>query len=322
MNLLAGDPDQHFPAMVRDDRLTMSVSEWSRVPDNPVQRDTEFHAKRAKHLHQPSPMHRFVTMAELPDGSRFKVDGHTRSYLWDRNEIARPQTVLVDIIDCPDIETVELLYEHFDNQGAAETAAEQLSGAVRREGLEFQSAMMRRYRFGSGLKRAYLLSHPVRPNTSWRELPFTFDAVSAFADELIWLDSLSPLPTWFPRGIITAFLITMRRAGEDGIAFWRAYAGDQGEKSKGRMDAVQALYEEVLGANRPAKGTMASLSQPWQDALYAKALTAFEGYREGRTYSKGLRRMNAPMVRAYARGPKGDLPAPATMRKQRSRYVT
>lgn len=280
-------------------RIEMSADEWAAVNDNPIQRNTEAHARRAKHLLNPSPFHRFVDMAVLPDGRRFKIDGHTRSFLWQRRLIPLPETVVVDCWNVPDVTTVELLYGHRDNPAAAETATEQLTGAIRLYGLEFQTSFLRAGQFGSGLKRAYF--HVVGGGPSiqqWRELPLTFAAIEMFKQELLWLDNLNPPQRRFPSGIITGFLVTMRRAGEAGIEFWELFAQDKGSKLDGRMDAVQALTEEMLGQN-PNKSHL----KQTQDTYYVRSISAFLGWRDNASYARGLRNMKPETARQFARGP-------------------
>jgi hypothetical protein len=300
-----------FPGAWRE-RIAMSASEWAKIPDNPIQRDTELHARRAKHLHSPSPMHRFVVMAELPDGQRFKVDGHTRSFLWQKGEIPRPQAVAVDVIDCVDIAAVELLYRHFDNPSAAETSAEQLTGAARLFDLEFRTTLLRDGRYGAALKRAFLLVKGYSTTKSWRELPFVYASVELFRDELVWLDTLRPSRDRFPTGIMVGYFITTRRAGEAGLEFWNRYAQDQGTKIEGEMDAVQALSEEVMGA----RASKTPLKLPMQEHLYQRAVTAFEGFRSGTSYRQGLKTMRRATVLEYAHGPKGELGTRATEMKR------
>ena len=65
----------------------MTVAEWIKVEDNPIQRDTEHHAAKAKHLLTPLPSHAFVFACELPNGKLIKLDGHTRALLWQRGQV-------------------------------------------------------------------------------------------------------------------------------------------------------------------------------------------------------------------------------------------
>src|SRR4029077_6653573 len=77
--------------------IEMSVADWIQVAPNPRQRDTEKHARKAKHLMTPQPTHRRVSMAMTPDGRKWKLDGHTRALLWSRNQVERPESLNVSV---------------------------------------------------------------------------------------------------------------------------------------------------------------------------------------------------------------------------------
>lgn len=73
----------------------MLVEDWIAVDANPIQRDTERHAAKAKHLRVFHPTHSVVSAAELPSGKLIKLDGHTRALMWRRKEIPAPTQVTV-----------------------------------------------------------------------------------------------------------------------------------------------------------------------------------------------------------------------------------
>ncbi len=71
----------------------MLVEDWIKVTPNPIQRDTEKHAAKAKHLLTPHPTHSVVHAAELPNGKLIKLDGHTRALIWKRKDVVPPVQV-------------------------------------------------------------------------------------------------------------------------------------------------------------------------------------------------------------------------------------
>ena len=81
---------------------TMLPEEWFTVPDCPIQRDTKRHADKASksHLKQQSSAQWIVHMATLPDGRCFKVDGHTRSLLWEEGRLPVPEFLHVMVHPC------------------------------------------------------------------------------------------------------------------------------------------------------------------------------------------------------------------------------
>ena len=94
---------------------TMTAAEWAAVADNPRQRDTVSRASKAKHLDVLEPTHTIVSIAELPDGKRFKLDGHTRAYKWQADpKLAPPFPLDVRVYVVADLAEVKRLYMHFE----------------------------------------------------------------------------------------------------------------------------------------------------------------------------------------------------------------
>lgn len=282
-------------------RIEMSVQHWGQVRDNPRQRDTEAHAKKARHLNTYDPIHRFVNMAQLPDGTTYKLDGHTRVYKWLRGEALGPDTVLVDVYLCDDLHAVQELYTKFDSQSAVETGPDKIAGAARQHQLTFKSPMLRAGRYGSAVKRLFM--YTTKSWGSWSEARFIYDAVAFYRSELELLDTLKPQPKHFPSGIIMAALATFRRRGPAVLPFWQAYAAEQGKKDGSRMDAVQALSQAVLVSK--VKGKVADGGQGQQLGLLGRGITAAEAYRRGDWYKLGtgggLRNMSEANVKEYLR---------------------
>ena len=113
----------------------MFPEDWAKVADNPRQRDTEAHALYANrpgnHLSKYHESHQTVKMAVLPDGRTFKLDAHSRDWLWQRGLLRAPEILTVEVWECPDIEKVKEMYQTNDNPKAAEQAKDRLFGAAR-----------------------------------------------------------------------------------------------------------------------------------------------------------------------------------------------
>lgn len=134
--------------------VDMSVSTFSNIADNPRQRDTVRHARKAKkYLSSPSDSHRLVSIAELPNGNRFKLDGHTRCYLWGEGIVDPPSGKLKAVIyTCRNMDDVKKLYVQFDNQMATEGTSDRLSGACREHGIELKSNLLKTFDFAQALR--------------------------------------------------------------------------------------------------------------------------------------------------------------------------
>jgi hypothetical protein len=241
-----------------------------------------------------------LNMAVLPDGSTFKLDGHTRCLLWERGEVKPPEKLYVDIWECSDIGEVKRLYPMFDSKQAVETTQDQLAGAARQAGLEFQTPMLKQGKYGSALKTLYRLAY-----RSWygsqADLSYVCEAVNAYSNELRLLDSIRPSHLKFPMGIIMAAIATMKHDGDAAVEFWARFAEDKGRKDGTRMDAVQALTDVVTGARRVNPGDKRTKAQD----LFNRGVTAYRGYRRGETYlvgkQGGVRAMKDASLLIYIR---------------------
>ncbi|MHB8365562.1 MAG: hypothetical protein ACYDB0_00900 [Acidithiobacillus sp.] len=134
-----GKPDQGYI-------LRMPLSQWFTIPENPRQRDTENRANAAlrKHLKAPHPTHRNVSAAKLPDGRMFKLDGHTRAFLWAAGKLKAPAdgTVTVTVYAAHDRQEVMDLFDAFDNPSAVMTSQDRIAGGKREHELVLRSGCL------------------------------------------------------------------------------------------------------------------------------------------------------------------------------------
>ncbi|MBR0802865.1 hypothetical protein JQ636_04875 [Bradyrhizobium japonicum] len=288
-----------------DERLQrytqMTPQDWSNVAGNPRQRDTAMHAKLAiKYLAEPVPPHIEVKMGKLPDGAAYKLDGHTRSYLWDQGLIPVPAMLEVTIYELQNIDEVLAAYQWFDNYLAAEKSTDVMQGAFRANGLHPQSHLVRMGRINTALRRVYRLvaSEDEGYDPGW-QYDNIYEAVRFFARELTAFDALEPTGKQYPPGVQMAVLITLKRDPEDAAKFWKLYSEEKGKKEDGRMDAVQALTEAVM-ISKTRNHTHVDLVGD----LFAKSLAAFQAFRNSNDYSavgSGLRPLSLTTVKKYVK---------------------
>lgn len=243
--------------------LEMSVDRWIEVKDNPIQRDTERHAAKAKHLLTPLPTHRFVFAGRLPNGDLVKMDGHTRALLWQRGQVPSPATVTVGIVPIASLEEAESLYKTFDSQNALETMRDKVSGAFNRLTFEPQSGLLQHGSLTYALRTAYTIlkgySSTSTGGKNLEELRKTdiYTMINEFSPEIFTLDGFGLRQGSIQSGIVAAFLISTRKYGHKITDFWRAVFADAGTKSAGKMDAVQALNELIMQRRGQAGGQVA-----------------------------------------------------------------
>lgn len=235
----------------------MSVSDWIKVQDNPIQRDTERHAAKAKHLLTPLPIHAITYAAELPDGKLVKLDGHTRALLWKRNQVKHPAMVECNLIAVKDIEEAKALYQTLDSKEAVESATDKISGAFGEHNFYPESGLLRGGGISTALRLVWnVLNHRAITGHGTTRLGYNvYEAVREFSNEIFALDAFDIKSGAAPSGIVSAFLLTHRRHGAAIIPFWQAVFADGGTKKDGRMDGVQALNELVLQRKGKFGGT-------------------------------------------------------------------
>jgi len=262
----------------------MTPSQWAEVPDNPRQRDTEDHARKAmgNHLKDYSSSHVTVHMAALPDGSTYKLDGHTRSFLWEAGVLEAPETILVVQYSVGNIETVMAMYRHHDSNEANETSTEKLTGAYRQHSIPIQSGLLR----GAGVITAMRNIHAFAKSRSSKE--DLYSMVPRYEEPLLAVDKFTLKKSKFSWGLVMAMLMTTWREGAKAQEFWEAYSNDEGIKKGAQRDAVQALTEAVQRNKEGDKGKDAAIH------LCGQALNAYEGWKADKMYGKSALKSRDP----------------------------
>jgi hypothetical protein len=222
----------------------MAVDEFIRIPDNPRQRDTERHAKKAsrQHLAKLSPTHRYVAIATINGIPVCKEDGHTRSYLWKNGKLEKPSTVTAMCYEVESMAEAAELYTHFDNQAAVEGSGDRLFGATREVGLVLTSPLLHKHDFTTALKCA----HVMRPGV---KLPSEYELVAMWRGVLVHLDKWGLCKNRFKGSGLVAFglvAIASKAFADDTIeSFYKKYNEDGGTKDGKKRDGVQALSEHM-----------------------------------------------------------------------------
>lgn len=266
---------------------TMTPQEWANIPDNPRQRNTERHLARASHLLNSSPTHAHVIMAFCPSTNQFwKLDGHTRSLLWNKTPDLAPSQLFVTVYNVSNIEEAAHLYTHFDNSKAVETPADKVSGAYHALGWQPTSSLLtigyisHSLALTEGACRGQ--SYEIRIKQD-EESSSIYTIVANWLPELKAIDTVNPSYKNFNSQILCAALLSIRRRGPDkALPFWEAYIQDQGLKLENEMDGIEALARMFqtyrTARNKPSRHN-SSLAQ--------RAISCFEAWLFKRTYSKG-----------------------------------
>ncbi len=267
----------------------MLTEDWIAVKDNPIQRDTERHAAKAKHLMTPHPTHSFVFAAELPGGKLIKLDGHTRALLWKRKQVPAPMQVNVGVIPAKDMEEVEQLYKDFDSREALETNRDKVFGAFNRHNFEPQSALLQYGNITYAMRISYSVLNGMATGSAARgsgkkvseraaiiNKADVYKMINEFSYELHALDAFNLRQGQISGGIMAAFILSYRRHGHKVTPFWTGVFGGKGRKIDGQMDGIQALLELVM-ARKGNYGGSASTD------MAARALNIIERWMRDET---------------------------------------
>lgn len=224
--------------------LEMTTDEFIQIPDNPRQRDTERHAKKATrgHLAKLSPTHRYVAVATINGIPVCKEDGHTRAWLWKSCQLEKPKTVTVICYEVDSLAEAAELYTHFDNQMAVEGSGDKLFGACREVGLILSSPLLHKHDFATALRCA----HTLRPG---REPISEYQLVAAWRGVLQQMDTWGLCKNRFKGSGLVAFgfvVIASKSFSEETLeTFYKTYNDDGGTKDGKKRDGVQALSEHM-----------------------------------------------------------------------------
>lgn len=228
---------------------TVSVQDWIKIPDNPIQRDTERHANASSgrpgsHLSAFHATHSQVAAVRLPSGKMIKLDGHTRALLWEREKkdegtgLKWPpgDEVTVTVYPVKNRQEAIEFYATYDNSAATENRRDKLYGALKFFGLELHHGYLFQ---NTGVMGA--LEYTIFP-AKWVDLKnVTFlEMVRPWVEVIRTIDQSGDFPnhTLFRAPIMLAMLMTTRRDGNQSISFWQGYHDDLGSKSAKSCDGI------------------------------------------------------------------------------------
>lgn len=130
--------------------VRMTFEELENLLDNPIQRDTKQRAEKAKknHLKKWLPVHsRTFAASQLPNGTIYLSDGHTRIYLVQDghfNKADLPEYFTVLVLPAKDLDEVESHYGYYDSDNAKEDVGDKNFSAFKSIGYEPKSARFRK----------------------------------------------------------------------------------------------------------------------------------------------------------------------------------
>lgn len=271
--------------------MEMSVQEWAKVEDNPVQRDTEQRAQRATHLFRYAPSHGVVHAYQTPQGRLIKLDGHTRAYLWvlqGRSGIPQvdhvPKKVTVMVYPAT-VETEEqaldeaaFLYQTFDSAATTKDTADTLAGIERKFRVEWESTFFAVRKYASALRVAFavlrLHESPGRSLLAVRDmsLELMFESLLPVLKEADLLGVKQGATSF----LVSAILVTLALQGDLAKRFWEAFLRGE-QRVEGQKKDVLATFREQV-----SKHELRGMSQYKKYDLHVRcAVSAVDLYGQG-----------------------------------------
>lgn len=262
-------------------QFSLPYASWLACPDHPRQRNTEKHARAAarKHLKESTPVHHLVKAVRVKGGSMYKLDGHTRTFLWETGGLDKPDMLQVNLLECDTLEEFLDAYYMEDAAAAAKTNSDTMLGVANAMGLHLTSGPLKDGNYKTALCMA------IGCSTVDLDHAGLADALKDWEPELRMFDSLNFAANTINGGVKAAILLTLRRYGgvrKHGYCiqdFWLGVRNKQGHRDGKEMDGVQAAYEILLQTR--AKGAKANW-QAWTE-IVGQLLTCAKAYMEGRS---------------------------------------
>lgn len=231
---------------------TMTPYEWSQIPDNPRQRDTEYRAKKAKHLHTLEPSHLLVHMAEW-EGGMCKLEGHTRGKVWiDMPEIA-PDSIDVRVYVVADEEEAKRLYGHFNSKEEVETVTDRLYGSLREQNIKTESSLLSGCRFTNPCRQAHTYATK-KSNPSGGHKAAIRECVAFFRDEIVAMDAMHFSKHKGLGCALCCYIMARRKHGELCDEFFDRYNKDEGIKNGKSRDCIQVFSDAVDDSRQKSGG--------------------------------------------------------------------
>lgn len=288
--------------------ITMDSDVFIEIQDNPRQRDTKERAEKAKktHLKYPNPTHTVVSVAAIFDEDdlplsvedfvekiieAWKLDGHTRAYLWDSEELDKPPFVTAMVYHVSSEEEAKEFYRSYDSSKAVETGLDKVFSALRDA---FKSKprcpLFKKRGIKTAIEYAFNSNHSMSDDAMYRlaqDHPMAVNALKHVDG------SVNLNPVMFNASIMAAMLVSVLRDGADALTFWEAYSDGYGSNNAGEMDAVMMamVYQQEIKTfgkadyqgGRP-KDVLPGQGRDVHNVYVPMFLTYYQAWKDGKTF--------------------------------------
>ena len=228
---------------------TIKLEEFSGYNAISCQRDVELRAARVKKMLQKKWLatHGMGDIVEYPDGTRERINGNTRVYVWNQPGYAGkiPSHIQVTVYPVKNLEEAKELYYTIDSSDAVEKTKDKITGYYRYLRLQFNTRRLAAGRIVKCLEYGAWNTPPQRDEEGTPKSPTQVDALEAvqyFQEELKALDAIGFKGSnkIFNTSVITAALMALKTYGAS---------------NKRLLEGLQKLSDQERGSSSPKKGT-------------------------------------------------------------------
>jgi hypothetical protein len=266
---------------VRIEVRQCSVPEFCQLPPHPCQRDTEEHATFAerRYLKESAPTHAMVATV-VYNGMVYKLDGHTRAYMWTNRGLARP-AMLNDVRYY--VETLgdfEDLYYMIDEKQQGKTPRATLDGVVHAAGYRFEAELLKKNTYMMAVYAAMngtfdnvsTMDYKQYSSLSGTERRHAIrEVLSQWGELFNIIDEIGPKASHgWKSPVLAAMFMSIRRYGRKIIPFWVGVVNDEGWHAGGLKDGVQTACDKIRDSIHCKKDSYATVT--------AQLLTCVDSY--------------------------------------------
>jgi hypothetical protein len=239
----------------------MTLAEFSALEPIPIQRDVTPRLKRIARLLKekgPLPIHWKVQVVEYPDASIQRVNGSTRTVIWNSPTYKGPipSHLSVTVYKVADYEEAKAIYYALDSQDAVEKTKDKITGYYRDLGLSFNTKKIASGQLVKPLEYASQ-GRPTQCDVSGdpvaRRYVDCYEAVRDYQDELLALDKIgfSGSNKAFNATTITAMIMALKTYGSTNARLITGLTQlkDQAKgpsSPQGGTDGMTKILEECL----------------------------------------------------------------------------
>jgi len=248
----------------------MTPEQWAQIPDNRIQRDTVRHAvKVIKNFQEIISTHLMVEAAIFPDGSLVKLDGHTRSLLWEQGRAPVPDFILVKIHKVFSLQKADYLYRTIDSRSAVDSAGDDIFGILKKKNFTGSSKIVKQGRLSLCLKVVEWARTGQAPANSIDKEA----AIDQWFREIVFSDEIVTGGGGGAKvyaGIFAAMMLSVQKHGkENAAAFWRLYLSKK-EEGLDATNPVIKLRLHMSDRKRDARtASMKNSREITENAIFA-----------------------------------------------------